>query len=386
MSMGRGDSLFTVSSELRAGDRREDWSGASGMPVHVGDTIIGIVKDVPDNYENRTLRVVPAFLLRAQRAFLKAIGTHPPELLDRARELIARVLGRSEEATWSLKRHLAVQCGSLAPCREVLADKALRMPLRDLVNTALKAKEELLRSGDEKGAEVVTQLVLAVLPTGTDPAKMANIDPTDSGSGNALIRLDVHSPTLAEILMAAADRRGACFRSLRRSQDTAIGEGALGHVLEGGRDPAGAQRLRDLTTELIQLFEASFSTELDRAFFDHLRCIVPEYMQNPGPDPTEEERRQFEQDLIYEINDALQARAVKHTFDGRGFTYYLVVETPRTLSESERADRDRVFNCIKQRFPHIAVLFTPPKPPNPIRELRDFGQLNYLLYKEAGDR
>ena len=240
MSMGRGDSLFTVSSELKAGDRRGHWSGASGMPVLVGDTIIGVVKDVPDNFENRTLRVVPAFLLRRQRDFLEVIGTNPPELLDRARELIVRALRRSEEATWSLKHHLAVECGSLAPCREVLAEKALYTPLRELVNTVLQAKEKLLQSGDHKGAEVVTELVLAVLPTGTDPAKVADIGPTVSGSRNALIRLDVHSPTVAEILMAAADRRGACFRTLHRPQDTLVGEGALGHVLEGG---ARSQRI-----------------------------------------------------------------------------------------------------------------------------------------------
>jgi hypothetical protein len=383
MSMsGIGDRLLSLSSELKAGNAQQDWSGASGMPVLVGDTIVGIVKEVSAKYDNRLLHAVPTCLLRAQPAFIEAVGTNPAELFDQARALMLRALAQSDSATNALARRLVPGCGSLEPCRQALAERALRLPLDQLVDTALEVKTALQAKGDERGVRTLIDFVQAILPTGTDPAQVLPLGAFDPAAGCALIALKAHSPTLIELLMAAADRRGAWFRTLDNDREHPVGHGLVGHVLEHGRDPTGAQRLRDLTTELVALFEAELTDNLDQALFGHLKCIAPDDWQNPDPDLTPEERAAFDQDLVEEINKRLRDRARRHQADGGRFTYYLLVDTPKTLSDQERERRDTVLLRIAQRFPYLAVLCGAPRPKLPLRELTPFGRLHSLLYTE----
>lgn len=387
MGMSRiGDPFLPLTSELKAGNAQADWSGASGMPVLVGDTIVGIVKEVSANYDNRLLQAVPACHLRAQRAFLEAIGTNPPELLDRARALMVRALGESDTATAALAHRLVPGCGGLEPCRQALAGRALRLPLDQLVDTALEVKAQLHAKGDARGVQALLDFVQAVLPTGASPAAVPQLGADASAAGCSLIALNAYSPTLTEILMAAADRRGAWFRTLDDDRKHPVGEGCVGHVLEHGRDPTGAQRRRDLTTELVALFEAELTADLDQALFGHLKCILPDDWQNPDPDLTPEELAAFDRDVVEEINLRLRDRARRQRADGGRFTYYLIVDTPKDLSDQERQRRDALLLSIARRFPYLAVLRAAPRPKLPRGELSPFGRLHSLLYTERQTR
>ena len=382
MSMGRSDPLFSLSSALKTGPNQADWRGASGMPVLVKDTIVGIVKEVPANYENRMLHAVPAFRLRADQGFCKALGYESiPDLLEQAHTLIVEVLRRSDDATDELQRLLKPDCGDREPCRHALADIALEMPLRDLVDNALEAQSRLLSAENTPAADVVVSFIEAVLPTGSASAEVEKITSPEPGSDTTLIRLDVHSPTLAEILMAAADRRGTCFRTLHERKASPMGQGLLANITEGGRDPRGEQRLRDLTTDLV--VELSLSENLDDVLFGSLKCVLPEDWQTPGKDLTDDERKEYDQELARLINDELRELA-RGRVHGRGrFTYYIVSETPATLSEQERDQRDAILASIKQRFRQIAILCTAPRPKMPWKELDPFGNLRALLYNRS---
>lgn len=381
MSMGRDDPLFSLESRLRAGDALEDWSGASGMPVLVDDTIVGIVKSVPDKYGNQMLFAVPCFRMCREPEFCEALGFKDlPDLVVQARELTIRALMQSEPAARALARRLAPDCGSHKACCEILAERAIQMPLKALVDTALEVQAELRVADKDRDADFVARCVRALLPTGAEPAEVGKIASPASDADATLIRLDAHSPTLVEILMAAADRRETRFRPLYDRRDFPLGEGCLGRV-EGGRDPDGAQRLRDLTTELIQLFEFAFSNTLDADFFGHLRCILPEDWQIPPAGLTSDEQAVFDQGLVRKINEELSDLALDRRLDGRSFTYYMVVETPASLSDAEQERRDAVLRRIKARFPQIAIICTAPKPTRPWEELDPFGNLRALLYK-----
>jgi hypothetical protein len=215
MSMGRDDPLFSVASALRAGDAQKDWSGASGMPVLVDDTIFGIVKSVPDKYGNQMLHAVPSFRLCLDPDFCEALGfKRLPELVHRVRELTIRVLKESEPVRKALALRLAPDCGSPQACCEILAERALEMPLKTLVDTALQVQAELRGEGKDRDADVVARFIRAVLPTAAEPAEVGKIASPAPGVDSTLIRLDAHSPTLVEILMAAADGREARFRPL----------------------------------------------------------------------------------------------------------------------------------------------------------------------------
>ena len=390
MSMGSRDRVFSVTSDLASGDKREDWSGASGMPVLIGDAIVGVVKAVPAKsddgrvmYENRLLHAVPSSLLRADRAFCDLLGdTSLPDLIDQARKLILDVLCDCPTAQEALKARLAPECGSAAACGEAIAQVALsgELPLKALVDRAIEARYELRRNGDEAGADCIARFVGALLPVGSAPEEVEKITSSGSSAATTLIWLDAHSPTLVEILMAAADRRAAHFRTLQDRRAHPFGQGCLANVPEGGRDPAGVQRLHDITTDLVQMFEGSFCDDLDRAILGHLKCVLPDDWQTPAADLSDAERAEFECDVIEQINEELHYRALALTGDPERFSYYMIIETPAALSDKERERRDAVLARIKQRFPRIAVLCTAPRPRLPRRELEPFGNLRNLLY------
>lgn len=381
MSMGQDDPLFSLASELRAGDAWKDWSGVSGMPVLVDETIVGIVKSVPDKFGNQMLNAVPCFRMCSDPDFCEALGFKDlPDLVRRARVSTIRALKQGAPATRALARRLAPDCGSLDTCCEILAERALQLPLKTLVDTALEVQADLRAAGEDTEADFVARFILAVLPTGVEPAEVGKIASLASSADATLIRLDAHSPTLVEILMAAADGRAAWFRPLHDRRAAPRGEGCLGHV-EGGRDPQGIQRASDLTTELGWFFEPAFTDDLDAVFFGHLRCIVQYDWHTPPTGQTDQERAAFDEGLIRKINEELEWMALDRQRDGRSFTLYLVVETPASLSDAERGRRDAVLGRIKARFPRIAILCTAPKPTKPWEELDPFGNLRALLYK-----
>lgn len=92
MSMALSDSLFGLSSQVKT-DRQADWDGASGMPVIVGEEILGVVKAVPDNYDNAVLQAVPTFRMRADERFCRLLGCETaPDLLQTVHHLIVDLL------------------------------------------------------------------------------------------------------------------------------------------------------------------------------------------------------------------------------------------------------------------------------------------------------
>jgi hypothetical protein len=383
MSAGASDPLFSLASELRTGERQQAWSGASGMAAVVdGDLVLGVVQAVPDRFDNRELKAVPAALLRADEGFCRALGLTPrPDLIARARALMVQALGASMPAVERLLQALVPGCRPASDCLDALADKALAMPLKALVEQALKAREQLRREQLHEAAAVVAEFIQALLPAAADAAKVDGLGDPAQWSSAALIRLEAHSPTMTEILMAAADRRSAVFRPLAEPNRNPVGEGLLGQVFAGaevGRDRDGRQRTRDLAAGLGLLFEAVVDDRLDEAFFNHLRGILPpEYWDAPE---APEERRDWEQDLVDEINQALRGQAIRRMPYEGSFTYYLLAESPPRLTDAQRARRDAILARIRQRFPAIAVVCIEPRPGGALKELRPFGNLRELLY------
>lgn len=385
MSCGSSDPTFSVSSELTTATCQEDWSGASGMPVIVGRTVLGIIKSVPDRLDNRELHAVPAARIRADPK-LKAVLDTRTQRIGRAQELIVDALRQSDTAAKRLAHFLLPDCQEFPACPNTLARAALNTHLDELVDHALKAQTQLRSEGLASAADVVTQFVQAVLPKAADDhqADLVAASPPDLCS--TVVRLDVHSPTMTEILMAAADHRPTSFRVVRVPTHYPLAEAMIGRLLEGGetgRDPEGVQRERDLIAGLLTLFESGIGDiePLDQAFFLHLRKELTESASDPGPDD-EIERKEFEDELAEEIDIQLRGLAIKQMPYAERFTHYLLVEVPTTMSSDRRIALDEMLQRINARFKQIAVICIEPEKGKTRRELNAFGNLRMLLYQE----
>jgi len=61
-------------------NKENDWKGASGMPVFVGDKIIGVVQSVPANFDGSRLHATPIWKLLEDKKFCSLIGYINPEI------------------------------------------------------------------------------------------------------------------------------------------------------------------------------------------------------------------------------------------------------------------------------------------------------------------
>lgn len=387
MSCGRSDRLFSVTSELKTGKLQRDWSGASGMPVVLDETtVLGVIKSVPKRYDNRELEAVPASLIRADKALSKALGLEPlPDVLERARGLIVDALRPSKAAVKRLAEFLVPDCSEPPEqCLDKLARVALDTPIDRLLEIALRVQTPLRNDGLWQEVDLVSAFIQAVLPTNAESGQVDRVARDAMEQGATLVQLDAHSPTMTEILMAAADRRPTSFRAVHVRNANPIGEAMVGRLFGGGetgRHGDGKQIERDLIAGLQTLFESAIHDDTHQAVFDHLkRSLTHAELQQPPDD--EAERQEWEELVAAAIDRALRGEAIRHGHNPDRFTYYVLAEIPSNLSEDKRAHIDRILAGINARFEQIAVVCISQCPLGAAKELKPLRILSNLLYQQ----
>jgi hypothetical protein len=390
MSMSPNDGLFELVSRLQT-QREENWRGASGMPVIVSGEIVGIVKDAPKYFRTQKLRAVPAFLLRRNPEFCEVLGCEvEPDLRDTVRNLMVELLKPSDSATTLLATRLAPGCGDIADCRRSVAEKALDTPLDDLFDIALDAQQALIRAGDHGGSDVIARLVQAVLPVQHEQADVEEVRARNRPEPGVLIELHASHKTIAEIVMAGADRRAAAFVHLGDFNEFPQGEGCLARVPEGGRDHRGEQFQRDLTEDLAQTFEAGFDTQLEPAFQGYLKQRFMTHLNSPPKNQSAANKQRYENQVTEWIRGELRRHAryrVRQMAPVRcGFTFYFLVDTPSGLTDAERDAQNAVLLRLKERFPEIAFVRLAPTFDSSMQELRPYSELRTLLYANQEPR
>lgn len=369
--MAEGAAFFELLEDAKP-IAEEQWQGVSGMPVCVGSEILGVAKHIPPNYDHKKLEAVPVWLLLRDEGFRKALGIDEQrERLESARELLLRLLERSDAVTVDFAAELKLPNNDIRKCREQVIERLLveKLPLERLFELALSVQQKRRDKNDKVGKQVAQDLMLTILPAIHDAAVIFMVRRDKGDSSVCLLMLPTKLRTLAEIIMAGADRRAAALRTQMSKQADPEGLASLPEPPESGRDPDGKQFSRDWRTHLLEIFDA----ELDRFendFKDYLKeRFLPSHLRSPSVDISEDE-------LLDTI--AAQLRREAEAPNG-GLTYYFIAQMP--VDPDARKKREAVLTELKKRFPHIAFLRLAGGEPLNV-EWERYGPLRDLLYQK----
>ncbi len=370
-SMAEGASFFEVVEDAQP-IAEEQWQGVSGMPVFVGSELLGVVKHVPPNYDHKKLEAVPVWRLFQDESFKKALGIDDQrERLESARKLLRRLLERSDAATDDFAAELGLPCGDIPSCREQLIERLLveKLPLERLFELALSVRDKRRGKKDTVGAQVAQDLMLTILPAIHDAAVVADVRRHKGDHSVCPLALPTKLRTLAEIIMAAADRRAASLRPQPSKHADPEGVASLPEPPESGRDPDGKQFSRDWRIHLLETFETD-PDRFENAFKDFLKeRFIPSHLRSLGADVSEAE-------LLDTI--AAQLRLEAEARDG-GLTYYFIARMPNDSEAREK--RESVLAQLKRTFPHIAFLRLAGGEPLNV-EWERYSKLRDLLYHD----
>ena len=341
-SMADQDDCFELIEDAQP-DSDDNWKGASGMPVFVGDKILGVVQSVPPNFRAKKLYATPTWKLLQDDSFKQALGLDDQtERLERARKLLSRLLERSDEVTRELAAKLALSSSEMQKCRVDVVEKLLTEtpPLEELFEQALSVQEVLLGKKDRVGARVAADLMLTILPAIHDAGVVSDVRRRKGDVTEHIIALPTELRTLAEIIMAGADRREARLRPVQAEGYFPDGEPSLAPPPESGRDrdADGKQFQRDLFTDLVTVFGK------DCGRFDHdFRNYLKERFIQRNQRSTTEER----------LREAIMEE-LRYLAEEENLTYYFIAEI--SADSSIRQDQESVLAKLKRDFPYIAFL------------------------------
>ena len=364
------DSFFEVLEDAKP-IAEEQWQGVSGMPVFAGSELLGVVKHVPPNFDHKKLEAVQTLrMMLRDEEFKKALGIDEQrERLESARKLLRRLLERSEAVTGDFAADLGLPCGDIPKCREQLVERLLveKLPLERLFALALSVQDKRRGKEDKVGAQVAQEVMLAILPAIHDAAVVAGVR-RDKSSVCPLV-LPTKLRTLAEIIMAGADRRAASLRPQQSKHADPEGAASLPEPPESGRDPDGKQFSRDWRTHLLDTFDVD-PDRFESTFKDYLKeRFIPSHLRSPSADVSEQE-------LLDTI--AAQLRLEAEARDG-GLTYYFIARMPENPEAREK--RESVLARLKRTFPHIAFLRLAGGEPLNV-EWERYSKLRDLLYHD----
>ena len=303
------ESHFELTVE-RGPEEEDDWKGISGMSVFFGRKIIGIVRSDPPNSKARKLAATPTWKLLDDEAFPKAIGYD-----DRAARVkkvkgeLVKVLGRSPAAVEALIEQEQLGIGDDmvgldgAQLAEQLAERLLETDIRVVVE-ALRRAHRSLCEGEKpsehqmKAAEIVMEVAQRLVPALYDYGVVQWTRSQQRGGGGAvLMLLPACIKTVAEIIMAGADKRATRFRHRTSEHDQPEGELSLPQLPECGIDPSRIKVRETLQNHLLKKFNPGEMENFRRTVNDYLLAYFPR-PESGAPERTRQERITLTADLL----------------------------------------------------------------------------------------
>ncbi|WP_339136580.1 MAG: hypothetical protein WGN25_01720 [Candidatus Electrothrix sp. GW3-4] len=329
------------------------WKGTSGMPVFVGNEILGLVCRVPGNFSGKKLHAIPTWKMFEDEAFQKQLGLDKrQEYLTEIKDAIARILRDSgmeaKEDSRCPARLLADKlnlpwCGKKS-CTPV-AEELLKLHIEILFTVLGEIRRKMRIEDNAAGVSLCNTIVHYVLPVLFNPKVVEDLHLCKDDVTVALQTLPTELATVAEVIMAGVDRRAAKYRSKIPGQDWPEGEFSLPQQPEAGRDKDGEQLAKDLRSHLTDWIAPDVTDPfLEKKFDDYIRWRFI------GDDIRPRVMSKEDNDIDQYIDNELKYQSEAPYEDERR-TYYLLVPG----AENNPA----ATNCIaslKKRYPHVVFL------------------------------
>ncbi|MGH8549831.1 MAG: hypothetical protein ACRERU_14750 [Methylococcales bacterium] len=266
------DTQFELGTEFPP-DVEESWQGISGSPVFVQGRIIGVIVVCPANFRAQRLCATPAWKLLEDPKFSKAVGYD--DQINRRRdfeERIAQILEESETAIEAVIKGLNPPLNRAGVDLSILARESARrlldLDVPEVIKRCKHAHASLSRRKSPGDARVVADLVQLVLPAVYDHGVIEAVRSRKYDIDAALLELPAGIRTVAEVIMAGADRRQTRFRSDRER----FPEGIYSLPLppESGFDADGKAFREAWHKHLINQFGPANADKLRRAWDDYM--------------------------------------------------------------------------------------------------------------------
>jgi hypothetical protein len=222
--MAKAAPFFALDLPVGA-DRDKLHEGASGSPVMSGWKLLGVIVECPPHFDAKRLWAVPTCRLLEIPGFCEAIGyTQQTAALDLLMEQIILELSASKDAELSaskdameaLEASMSIADGGLATRQpedwaKRLVKAMLGLQLEHLVPALRRAHRSLCAKRKFVAANAVANVSNAILPAVFDRGVVHALQTRMFDANVALVDLPVATRTVAEIVMASAEGRQACF-------------------------------------------------------------------------------------------------------------------------------------------------------------------------------
>jgi hypothetical protein len=232
------------------------WKGVSGSPVFVDSRIFGVIVSVPKDVKARRLSAVPIWrLLREAPDFCEQIGYQQRK--DRREALehaVCAALGPAPDAVRAVAKEIPGLAADLeglsGPERAAtLARRLLGLEIDQVVVVADRAYRKLAAAQPE-AAQAIADAVRAILPAVYDHGVVETVRSACGDVQAGLLALPAYHHTVAEIIMAGADRRPLELCARRDDNHFPKGRLRLPEPPECGFDEDGRQAMAAIEEHL----------------------------------------------------------------------------------------------------------------------------------------
>ncbi len=207
-----------------------------------------------------------------------------------------------------------------------------------LLTWAVSVQEARRDNKDRDGGRVVKDLMLTLLPAIYDAGVVSDVRRRKGDTAEPVIALPTRLHTLAEIIMAGADRREARLRPPPTEHYFPHGELSLPEPPECGRDPSNNRFTTDWHTHLIDSFGRDCG-RFEQDFRDYLKVRFIQSDQHSNP-----------------LDQVLEAvvEELRHWAEDEHLTYYFIAEI--SADPDVRDKQEKALAQLKQDYKYIAFL------------------------------
>ncbi len=245
------------------------WQGASGSPIFVDDTIIGIIISYQKPFDGNRFKATPTWKLLEIAEFKQKLGEDIDEEQEReqrrawAQEEITLLLEVQDENSRLLKqlRDLLDIGKELDTEPERISERLLDdLPLSNCLDLLNKLRVRFQKRKDECSVTCIRSILNILLPVLSNHRLIAELRQQKNNITHLIFSTEIATKTTAEIIMAGVDQRAVLFEALVKKSE--LPRGIFNHDKElppesGFRNQAKESYIRDFHAHMIRIFSPS---------------------------------------------------------------------------------------------------------------------------------